>query len=100
MCLGIDQSKVFVACITKKYMQKVGGTKEDDNCKKEFNYAAKRKTAGRMLPVIMEKCMGNQSEWEGALGMTLGQQLYCPLALDGADFETQANKVVWFFTPD
>jgi hypothetical protein len=92
MCGGIDDSAVFVACITKKYMNKIGGANERDNCKLEFGYASRRKTAARMLPVVMEACMGDPAEWKGQLGMVLGGALYSPLTRD-ADFDAQAEKV-------
>ena len=52
MSKGIDDSAVFVACITKSYKEKVGGSNMADNCQKEFMYAYNRQT--KMLPVVME----------------------------------------------
>ncbi len=54
MCKGIDESSVFVVCVTHKYMLKVGGRNLADNCKKEFMYAEQRLTAAKMVPVVME----------------------------------------------
>ena len=43
MCRGIDNAKVVLVFITKRYCDKVGGDNEGDNCKLEFNYAVRRK---------------------------------------------------------
>ena len=53
MTSGIDSSACVVVFITQRYIRKVGGTNEGDNCKLEFGYASNRKTAVKMLPVVM-----------------------------------------------
>jgi len=62
--------------VTRNYVKKVGGTNEADNCKKEFNYAVRRKTATLMVPVVMEPSMKETSTWSGTVGMYLGGKLY------------------------
>ena len=42
MCKGIDESKLVIIFITKRYMQKVAGDNDQDNCQKEFNYAKQK----------------------------------------------------------
>ena len=49
MIEGIDASNVVVAFITQRYIDKVGGNYEGDNCKLEFKYAARKKTSAKML---------------------------------------------------
>ena len=44
MSKGIDNSKVILAFVTKQYHDKVGGDNTSDNCKKEFEYAVRRRT--------------------------------------------------------
>jgi len=39
MARGIDSSLCVIVCITKQYIDKVGGLNGADNCKKEFTYA-------------------------------------------------------------
>lgn len=93
MCDGIEQSEVFVACITRKYHDKVQRGGDHDNCRKEFQYAARRKGASMMVPVVMEKGMKDTKQWSGPLGMELGNELWKPLWSDEA-FEAQAEGVL------
>ena len=53
MCKGIDESKLVIIFITKRYMQKVAGDNDQDNCQKEFNYAKQKRGSERMLSVVM-----------------------------------------------
>jgi hypothetical protein len=39
MARGIDSSLCVIVCVTKQYVDKVGGLNGADNCKKEFTYA-------------------------------------------------------------
>ena len=60
MCQGIDDSCLVIIFITKRYIDKVAGGNDQDNCKKEFNYAKQKRGAGRMLTVVMEpRCLGS-----------------------------------------
>jgi len=72
MANGIDNSSCILVFITKKYMDKVNGDNEEDNCKLEFNYASRHKTACKMIPIVMEERMLNSRIWHGELGMVLG----------------------------
>ena len=76
MIKGIHDSAVFVVFITKKYIDKVGSGNDADNCRKEFTYADRKKTAKMMIPVPMERCVGNPTSWVGPVGMSLGGLLY------------------------
>jgi TIR domain len=93
MSRGIDESAVFVVCLTKTYEAKVAGDNAADNCKKEFKYAVLKRMNTRMLPVVMEQCMTNSRAWKGVLGMELGSKLYCNLTKDSDDFEKDADAV-------
>ena len=94
MCDGIDNTCVFIACITNKYNEKVGSTNENDNCRKEFKYASGRLSASQMLPVVMEKVMLDQKKWKRSLFMDLGSKIYCKLTDDHEErFNCQATEV-------
>jgi len=41
MAAGIDRTQAVLVFVTRNYVNKVGGTNEADNCKKEFNYAVR-----------------------------------------------------------
>ena len=93
MCSGIDHSRVLIAFITKRYMSKVGGNNAEDNCRLEFGYGARRKTAARMLPVVMEPEMRDTSQWEGQVGLVLGGSLYVDLATED-NFDAKIDDIV------
>ncbi len=79
MTEGIDNSMLFVPCVTQKYLRKVAGKGSkgaNDNCKIEFGYAMQRKGVENMIPVVMESSCNDQSTWEGAVGGALINRLY------------------------
>jgi len=76
MVNGINNSQCVIVFVTKKYTEKVAGDNAEDNCQLEFNYAARTKTANRMIPVVMEKGMGITRTWKGEVGLVLGGQMY------------------------
>ena len=76
MCEGIDESDVFCVFVTARYIEKVAGKEQKDNCKKEFQYASRRRGGQRMVPVVMEEQCRNTNDWKGAVAMTLGGHLY------------------------
>lgn len=51
----------------------------------EFNYAARRKTASRMIPVVMEERVRNTGTWDGEVGLVLGGRLYVDMCGDVYD---------------
>jgi hypothetical protein len=81
MCKAIDLSAVVAVFVTERYAAKLQRV-EDDNCKREFDYAVNRKTTAMMVPVVMEKQMRVASKWPGALGMNLGNILYVDMVSD------------------
>ncbi len=82
MCKGIDDSAVVVVFLTKRYLIKVQGENQKDNCKKEFNYSDQTKGGQFMVGVVMEPEMGDASKWRGPVSMVLGGQLYIDFSND------------------
>jgi len=76
MIEGIDASNAVVVFITPRYIEKVGGTYEGDNCKLEFKYAARVKTSAKMLGVVMEDSVRSPQCWKGPVGFILGGDIY------------------------
>jgi hypothetical protein len=91
MVAGIDNAQCVVVFITKRYTEKVAGDNAEDNCHLEFNYAALRKTATRMISVVMEERMRNTRTWGVEVAMVLGGRLYVDLCGDLSD-DTYLNK--------
>lgn len=81
MSRGIDNSDVVVVFITRAYMDKVNGDK-DDNCKREFQYSVLSKSTQKIIAVVMEDSMRSTSKWRGILGMELGNSLYIDMSTD------------------
>jgi len=85
MVEGIDNTRVVLVFITRRYMEKVASsTGVQDNCKKEFKYATRRLTEAKMIPVIMEPGMKDGSRWTGPLAMELGGTLWVDMSDDAA----------------
>ena len=76
MAEGIDDSDIILVFITKVYMEKL--TKENDNCKDEFTYSVSQKK--KMIPIVMEPCMRDQTKWISLLGFKLGAHLYVDMS--------------------
>jgi hypothetical protein len=87
MAAGIENAQCVVVFITKRYVDKVGGTNPEDNCQLEFNYAARRKGANKMIAVVMEERMRNASTWVGEVGLVLGGRLYADMTGNFSDSE-------------
>jgi hypothetical protein len=89
---GIDASAFVLVFVTRRYIDKVGGENQLDNCKREFNYASTRKGADRMIAVVMEEECRNQKEWGGSVGFTLGNHLYIDCSV-AAELGSQVRKI-------
>lgn len=79
MAEGIDNADAVIVCLTEEYCNKVNETAKDprkrDNCLKEWTYANARNKL--MVPVVMEPCLLNTSEWPpGVVSLYLGSTLY------------------------
>ncbi|RHY10480.1 hypothetical protein DYB25_001851 [Aphanomyces astaci] len=95
MIHGIDNARVIVVFVTQRYIAKVGGPNAEDNCQLEFNYAARRKTASRMIPVLIDPtpALKNPASWNGEVGFVLGGHLYLDLSGAFDDDHLLASKV-------
>jgi surface protein len=80
MIKGIDNTKVVLVFITERYISKVGGDNDDDNCLKEFRYAIKRKGKKNMIAIVMEEAYHDQTKWFGLVGMHLNNVLFISFA--------------------
>ena len=93
---GIDKSAVLVVFVTTAYIEKVASRNANDNCRKEFSYGTRTKSANKMVPVPMEPACLNPLQWKGPVGMELGGKLYkAQFAhdVDDAAFEAEAAKL-------
>ena len=85
MANGIDGADVVIVCLTEEYCKKVNETARDprkrDNCLKEWTYATIRNKL--MLPVIMEPCLYNVTNWpQGVVLLYFGSTLYLDATKD------------------
>ncbi|GBG34942.1 Protein kinase, putative, partial [Hondaea fermentalgiana] len=85
---GIENSRKVVVFITERYMHKLE-TGGNDYCKDEFMTAVRIHTPARMIPVVLEAAMLDQSLWRGPLQFSLGGHLYI-------DFTTPAKRERYF----
>jgi hypothetical protein len=87
MINGIDNASVIIVFVTQRYLNKVNGSDANDNCRKEFKYAAQRKSSTKMIPVVMEPRMKDiRGSWSGLVQMELGNILYVDFSNDN-DFQ-------------
>jgi hypothetical protein len=97
MCNGIENSNAIVVFVTG-HVGKVGGSNDKDNCKLEFNYAARMSGPEAMIPVVMEECMSDSHSWSGPVGMNLGGMLYVKMweddDVEGAGLEQLVHEIV------
>ncbi|KAF0693937.1 Aste57867_15157 [Aphanomyces stellatus] len=95
MIHGIDYARVIVVFVTQRYIDKVGGSNAEDNCQLEFNYAARRKTASKMIPVLIDPSpsLKNPATWTGEVGFVLGGHLYLDLSNAFDDEQLLATRV-------
>jgi len=92
-CKGIDESGMVLLFITKRFMEKVGGDDERDFCRLEFNYAKGKKTAKKMLCVVMEPELKNPTDWKGAVNMHMGSRLWFDFTTDD-EFEAKVGNLL------
>jgi len=93
MTAGIDRTKCVIVFITRRYVEKVMGENAEDNCQLEFHYASMRKTAAKMVPVVMEERMLNARNWDGPVGMVLGPRLYVDMSGDLSNSDYLEQKI-------
>ena len=95
MTSGIDWADLVIVCITRSYINKCK-KQGNDNCKLEFEYSINRKSALRIIPLVMEDSCKNQSTWEGPVGACCGQLLYidCCWEIDNSIADTIYKRIV------
>ncbi|CAK4754210.1 unnamed protein product [Aphanomyces euteiches] len=95
MIHGIDNARAIVVFVTQRYIDKVGGSNAEDNCQLEFNYAARRKTATKMIPVLIDPApsLKNPATWTGEVGFVLGGHLYLDLSAAFNDEQLMATRI-------
>ncbi|OQR87763.1 NHL repeat containing protein [Achlya hypogyna] len=89
MADGIEGSALAVIFITQRYMEKVNGSNENDNCQLEFTMISDTQTRARMIPIVMEARMRAQKEWHGAFKLSLATLLYMDFTGDALDEATR-----------
>lgn len=82
MAQGIAQTKGVIVFLTRKYDIKVNGENAGDNCKKEFDYALRKKTIKKIVPVVMDECMRETSTWGMLVGYYLGGHIYIDISAE------------------
>jgi WD40 repeat protein len=93
MVTGIDNASVIIVFVTQRYMEKVNGSNANDNCRKEFKYAAQKKSSTKMIPVVMEPHMKDiRGSWTGLVQMELGNILYVDFSNDN-DFQSAIQQL-------
>jgi hypothetical protein len=93
MVAGIDNASVVIVFVTQCYMNKVNGSNPHDNCRKEFKYATLKKSATKMIPVVMEPRMKDViGNWTGLLQLELGSLLHVDFS-DDNDFQTAIQQL-------
>ena len=80
MADGIEGTQGVIVFITKKYLDKVTGQRANDNCRLEFDYAARTKTSEKMIAVVMEKDMRDTSKWKRSVGIILGGKMFIDMS--------------------
>lgn len=83
---GIQGAQGVIIFITKRYHDKVTGKRANDNCKLEFDFAARTKT-DKLLAVVMERDMRNISKWTRSVDLYLGGKMFIDMS---GDFSNQA----------
>ena len=82
MAEGIDHTNTVLIFLTQNFINKVNGKDHHDNCHLEFLYAARTKSRGRLVPVVMEPELRDCSLWTGVIGMYLRGKMYIDMSGD------------------
>ena len=93
MIRGIDNSQLVIVFVTKRYNDKINSSNANDNCKKEFNYAIRTKSASKIIPVVMEPRMIDHKAWTGLLNMELAGKLHIDSTSDD-DIDAVVNHII------
>ena len=82
MAQGIENAQGVIVFITQRYNDKVNGENAGYNCKREFSYAAVKKTSSDMVAVVMEREMCETRKWTGPVGLHLSSKIYIDMSED------------------
>ena len=82
MVQGIGNTQSVIVFITQRYIDKVNGENAGDNCKREFSYAAVKKTSSNMVAIVMEREMCDTRKWTGPVGLHLSSIIYIDMSGD------------------
>ena len=77
---GIENTKCFIAFLTKRYYNKVIFGSNTDNCRTEFDYASNAVSC--IVAVVLDASMKDSKEWKGNIGLTLRKNLYIDMSGD------------------
>ena len=90
MCKGIDEANIVLIFVTREYIEKVKNGGEDDNCRREFMYAASN--AKPMLAIRFDSHL--PSKWDGPVGMILGSHCYVDMTVTSSEhFERLERQI-------
>ena len=82
MAQGIENAQGVIVFITQRYNDKVNGENAGYNCKREFSYAAVKKTSSDMVAIVMEREMCETRKWTGPVGLHLSSKIYIDMSED------------------
>ena len=74
MVSGIDNTRLVLVFITKRYMKKINDGNRNDNCFMEYNYAFESEK--KMLCVAFDDHTANSRNWTGTMKMTSGKAVF------------------------
>ena len=93
MADGIERTQCVIVFITKKYLDKVTGERANDNCRLEFDYAARTKSSSKMIAAVMEKDMCDTTKWKRLVGMHIGGKKFIDMSGEFND-KTYLNQTM------
>jgi len=77
---GVEDSVVFVACVTPTYLEKIKAASRDgadnDWCEQEFSYAHDVLGVSHMIATVTDPAALNPKQWVGPVRFVLGGALF------------------------
>jgi len=96
---AIEGSRVFVPCLSKVYVEKVGGKstkgKKDDSCRSEFRIARQHHGDVTSFPVVLEENVKDPKTWGPRILHLLGDKMFVDFT-DESSVEQTARKIAEF----
>jgi hypothetical protein len=95
MAEGIENTKVVIALVTRRYLGKVNSEDVRDNCAYEFGHAVRVHGSPNIIPVVMESSLIREV-WLGKGGAALGGRLFVDMTdhKNPASFEKSCLELV------